>query len=115
MRQGGGNETADPEPNETSETTRQKHQIMTTPATTPATPETPTTGQPEIIAGPLAQLTGCDQPDAEDEVYQQVRDLVAWAIRHGLMTRPTAKPGNRPAQPMKATVGPVEASVPSSR
>jgi hypothetical protein len=110
MRQGGGNETADPEPNETSETTRQKHQIMTT----PATPTTATELPAEIIAASFARLTGHDQPNADEAVYAEIRELVGWAIQRGLMTRPTGKPGNRPAQPMKATVEPVEASIPSS-
>lgn len=75
---------------------------------TPSTPEPPS--PPPVIAAGLPQLTGRNRPDDEDEVYQQVRDLVSWAVKAGLMTRPTGKPGKPPAQSTKATVGPVEAS-----
>jgi hypothetical protein len=63
---------------------------------------------------PPTRLTGCDQPDDEDEVYQQARDLVSWAVDAGLITRPTGTGGKPPAQPMKATVEAVEASGVSS-
>ncbi len=46
---------------------------------------------------PPTRLTGRDQRDEEDEVYQQVRDLVSWAIKAGLMTRPTGTGGKPPA------------------